>query len=324
MTRLRAVLALMAVSGVLAGCGDSPDQPLLGTLERDRLELTAEASEPILGIDVHEGDAVKAGAALVRLDPAAAQARMAGVQARVLEARRRLAELVQGPRREQILAARATVEGASARVLAESREMDRVQSLVQSKMVSASALDRQRAARDSAEADKRRAEAEWQLLVRGTRVEQLDQARAALDAVLAEQASLQLAVDRLTLRAPVDGTVDALPYEQGERPPVGAPLVVLLASGQPYARVYLPEPLRAGIKAGSKAEVAVDGLERRWAAEVRYVSGEAAFTPYYALTQKDRQRLGFLAELVLTDKDAATLPAGVPVEVRIGPGQFSE
>ncbi|MCC7198841.1 MAG: hemolysin secretion protein D, partial [Gammaproteobacteria bacterium] len=243
MTRLRAVLALMAASGFLAGCGDSPDQPLLGTLERDRLELTAEASEPILGIDVHEGDAVKAGAALVRLDPAAAQARMAGVQARVLEARRRLAELVQGPRREQILAARATVEGASARVLAESRELDRVQSLVQSKMVSASALDRQRAARDSAEADKRRAEAEWQLLVRGTRVEQLDQARAALDAVLAEQASLQLAVDRLTLRAPVDGTVDALPYEQGERPPVGAPLVVLLASGQPYARVYLPEPL---------------------------------------------------------------------------------
>jgi HlyD family secretion protein len=309
----------MAASGFLAGCGDSPDQPLLGTLERDRLELTAEASEPILGIDVHEGDAVKAGAALVRLDPAAAQARMAGVQARVLEARRRLAELVQGPRREQILAARATVEGASARVLAESREMDRVQSLVQSKMVSASALDRQRAARDSAEADKRRAEAEWQLLVRGTRVEQLDQARAALDAALAEQASLQLALDRLTLRAPVDGTVDALPYEQGERPPVGAPLVVLLASGQPYARVYLPEPLRAGIKAGSKAEVAVDGLERRWVAEVRYVSGEAAFTPYYALTQKDRQRLGFLAEVVLTDPAAAALPSGVPVEVRLQP-----
>jgi len=318
------VLALVAASVTLAGCGDSPDRPLLGTLERDRIELTAEAYEPILGIDVHEGDAVKAGATLLRLDPAAAQARFAGVQARVLEARRRLAELVQGPRREQILAARAAVEGAAARVLAEGREFERVESLVERKLVAPSALDRQRALRDSAQADQRRAEADWQLLVRGTRVEQVDQARAALDAVLAEQASLQLALDRLTLRAPVDGTVDALPYEQGERPPAGAPLVVLLASGQPYARVYLPEPLRASVVAGAKAEVTVDGLERRWAAEVRYVSGEAAFTPYYALTQKDRQRLGFLAEVVLTDEDAASLPVGVPVEVRLAPGQFSE
>ena len=60
---------------------------------------------------------------------------------------------------------------------------------------------------------------------------------------------------------------------------------------------------------------AIDGSDRDWRGEVRYVSSEAAFTPYYALNERDRSRLAFLAEVVLTEPDAAKLPTGVPVEV---------
>jgi HlyD family secretion protein len=45
------------------------------------------------------------------------------------------------------------------------------------------------------------------------------------------------------------------------------------------------------------------------------VSHEAAFTPYYALTERDRGRLSYLAEVTLTDGDARGLPTGVPVQV---------
>lgn len=308
-------------AGALAACGNGADAPLLGTLERDRVELTAEAHEPIVAIAVQEGDAVRAGATLVTLDPAATAARLAGARGRAEEARGRLAELVKGPRSEQILAARAAVEGAAARFAAENREFDRVQSLVTQKLMAPSALDRQRSARDGADADRRRAEAEWQLLVRGTRSEQIDQARAALDAAQADEAALQLSLDRLTVKAPRNGLVDALPYEVGERPPAGAPVAVLLADGRPYARVFVPEPLRAQLRPGTKGLVRVDGTTRDWRGVVRYVSSDAAFTPYYALTQKDRRRLGYLAEIVLEEPEAATLPAGVPVEVRLPAGR---
>ena len=61
-------IALMAVM-VLAGCGDASDSLVaLGTLERDRLELPAEANEPIVAIMVHEGQAVIKNDALLQLD----------------------------------------------------------------------------------------------------------------------------------------------------------------------------------------------------------------------------------------------------------------
>jgi HlyD family secretion protein len=50
---------------------------------------------------------------------------------------------------------------------------------------------------------------------------------------------------------------------------------------------------------------------------VRYVSAEAAFTPYYALTQKDRSRLAYLAEITLDDPAAQALPAGQPIQVLV-------
>ncbi len=120
------------------------------------------------------------------------------------------------------------------------------------------------------------------------------------------------------MRAPRKGVVDALPYELGERPPKGAPVVVMLAGGQPYARIYIPETRRTRVGAGTAATVRIDGSDRDWKAEVRYVSSEAAFTPYYSLNARERGRLAYLAEIVLTEPDATTLPTGIPVEVIAG------
>ena len=53
--------------------------------------------------------------------------------------------------------------------------------------------------------------------------------------------------------------------------------------------------------------VAIDG-------RVRWVASEAAFTPYFALTERDRGRLSFVAKIDITE-DRERLPDGVPVEV---------
>jgi HlyD family secretion protein len=89
----------------------------------------------------------------------------------------------------------------------------------------------------------------------------------------------------------------------------------MLSDAAPYARVYIPEPVRARIVPGLEATVHLDGLERSYSGEVRFVASDALFTPYFALTQRDRSRLSYLAEIVLTDPDAGDLPTGLPVEV---------
>lgn len=313
--RFRAVAVAMACLAAVACGGDG--EVLLGTLERDRVELVAEAREPIVEVAVREGDAVTEDQLLLRLDTTAIDAELAEARSRAAQAERRLAELVAGARSEQVRAARANLAGAVARAEAESKEFDRIEKLVADAMLPANALDRQRALKDGAAADERAARERLLELEHGTRVEVIDQAAAALAAARAQVAGFELSLARHTVRAPRAGVIDALPYELGERPPAGAPVAVLLAAGQPYARVYIPETRRAGVAAGDAATVRIDGTDRDWRAEVRYVSSEAAFTPYYALNERDRGRLSFLAEIVLTEPEAASLPTGIPVETRL-------
>jgi HlyD family secretion protein len=60
--------------------------------------------------------------------------------------------------------------------------------------------------------------------------------------------------------------------------------------------------------------VVVDGIDSEFAGRVRTVATEAAFTPYFALTEHDRGRLSYLAEVELLDPAAADLPVGLPLE----------
>ena len=312
---------LVILAGILlAGCAPDTDRVLLGTLERDRIELVAESHEPIIEILVREGDRVTKGQVLARLDPSATDARLAQARAAVAQAEGLLAERVTGPRREEILAARARLAGAQARLEAADKEYQRVAELVDRRLLPQNDLDRQRAARDGALAERDAAREQLLALERGTRSEVLDQAQAALAAATAQLAELEISRGRLDLTAPRDGIVDALPYKLGDRPPRGAPVVVMLTDGAPYARVFVPEPVRAGVQPGTEATVRVDGTGRDWKGRVRYVSTDAAFTPYYALNERDRSRLSFLAEVELVEEEAAALPAGMPVEVEIAAG----
>ncbi|MEO6064257.1 MAG: HlyD family efflux transporter periplasmic adaptor subunit, partial [Lysobacterales bacterium] len=104
------------------------------------------------------------------------------------------------------------------------------------------------------------------------------------------------------------------PYKLGDQAPVGAPLAVLLMGDAPYARVYVPQTLRADVKVGDRASVIVRGRAQTYPGRVRAIRSEPTFTPYYALIGDDAARLSYLAEIEL-DKTAAALPAGLPVRV---------
>jgi len=314
--KLRALL-LVSVACALGACSDSYDDQILGTLERDRLELIAESNEPIVEISVREGDAVAAGATLMRQELGSMQARLDQAIAARNVAQHRLAELVKGPRAQEIAEARAAFDSARSSLETETNEYQRVQDLVERKLVSQSQLDQARARRDSAVGADKQATARLNLLLEGTRVEEVDQAEAALKQAQAALVELQTSAARYLVRAPRGGRIEAIPYKLGERPTAGTPLIVMLADSTPYARVYVPEPLRTQFQPGTRTRVRVDGRDGDLTGVVRFVSAEAAFTPYYALTQKDRSRLSYLALIDLDTQAAANVPTGMPVQVTL-------
>src|SRR5687768_161235 len=104
-----AVAATLAVAAAMSGgCNRSDDASLiLGTLERDRVELVAEASEPLLEIAVREGDVLKAGDLVAQLDDRRIRIDLAGAEAEIARLEAVLAEQRAGARAEELDEARA-------------------------------------------------------------------------------------------------------------------------------------------------------------------------------------------------------------------------
>jgi len=309
-------LGITVVSGLaLFACTGEVDPPAVGTLERDRIELSADASEPIAHVAVREGDTVEPGQLIVQLDDARFAAELRQQEAVRDQALARLAELERGPRQQAIAESRARLQGAQSALSIARRELERVRALHTASYESEQRLDRLREQRDEAAAQRDALRAAYDALIEGTTSEELAQSRSALAAAESAVDVAQIRVERLALRAPVTATVDALPFEVGERPPLGASVATLLADTAPYARIYVPEPLRVHVKTGTAARVRIDGIEGDLAGRLRSIERDPAFTPYFALTQHDRGRLTYVAEVELTEARAMELPTGIPVQV---------
>jgi HlyD family secretion protein len=298
---------------LLAACAKETPQAL-GTLEYDRVALPAPVAEKIVSIYVREGQQVDAGTRLLTLERTRTEAQAEAARAEAQRQREALGELEAGARSEQIAQARARLAAAQAGARDGSAYYARLRPLGVRKLVAAADVDRARAASSSADAQVELARAALDELLNGSRREDIAQAEAAVRAAEAQATAQSATLDKLDVRAPRAGRIDSLPYKLGDQAPVGAPLAILLVGDAPYARVYVPETIRANVKVGDKASVFVDGRDAALSGTVRMIRSEASFTPYYALIGKDAARLSYLAEIAL-GKDAAQLPAGLPVRV---------
>lgn len=306
---------LLAVGLALCACRQSPPQAL-GTLEYDRITLPAPAAERIVAMDVRDGQRVKQGQRLMQLDPSHTQAELAADEAQAQQQRELLKELMVGPRQEDIAKARADLSAAQANAREARAYYHRVLPLNGKRYVSAADLDKARAAADQAEGQVKSAQAALDELLHGTRPEKIAQTQAALAAAVAQVKAQRVLLAKLNVVAPRDGVIDSIPYKLGDQAPVGAPLVIELVGAAPYARIYVPERQRANVHPGDMVRVYVDGRQRTYTGRIRLLRSEPVFTPYYALSGEDAARLSYIAEVAL-GKDAADLPAGLPLHVAL-------
>lgn len=308
---LRRAIGLIGLGMLLSACRNNDNQ-WHGTVEWDRAAVLAEVSEPLVKIAVREGDAVAQSQLLLQLDARRTDAELAAAQAEVQRVEAQLLELRHGARTETIDAARAQLARAQSDARNAQREAERANELRQRKLIAQQDVDRASTAAKIASANMASARAQLDELLHGTRPEQLAQAEAALAGAQANVQRLQLTRERLDVKAPLAGRIDALPYRIGDQPPQGAVLVSLLTGPQPYARIYVPEKFRATLQPGRQLQVRVDGVEQPFTATLRNVRSEPTFTPYYALAGDDASRLMYRAELTLDGEAARKLPPGIP------------
>ncbi|MFV0573973.1 MAG: HlyD family secretion protein [Vibrio sp.] len=317
---IKSFLHACVISTVLVGltaCSPNKQNQATGTLERDRISLLATASEIVIATPIAEGSKVTKGQVLVQLDPTSQKTVLAKARAENAQAKANLAKMINGERPEDIDAAKANLANAKAKLVDAQKQYVRMSELVNKKLVAISERDNALADRDAAQGTYDSAYQTWQKLTKGNRVEDIEAAQAQYAATQAEVKLQKHKLDELTIVATRDGVLDSLPYNQGERVPDRGVVAILQSQARPYARVYVPEPYKNQIHAGKILSVHIDGVDQTFEGKVRWVSVDAAFTPYNNMTEEDRSRLVYLTEIELPET-AENLVSGIPLQVDLG------
>lgn len=304
-----------------------------GEIEGTTVDLSSRVGARIVEVRVREGDRVKAGDLLIRLDcadPAAqlaeAEARLAASQAQAVAA----GAQIQASQRSKVAAgaaqeaASAQAEALAAQRDAAERQAKRLQALpndvaaasIDQTQASATGLSHQfQAARAQAAASGAQARAA-DVAVRAASA-QADAASAQVKAAEATVARARILVGECEVRAPRDAEVETLPHEAGELVTPGATLARLVDLSEVKATFYLPNAEVGAVRPGAKATIVADAFpSETFEGTVRTVALEAEFTPRNIQTRTDRDRLVYPVEVTVRNRDGK-LRAGMPVQVSI-------
>ena len=339
-----------------------------GFIEADEIRLGSRIGGRVAEVTCQEGQAVTAGAVLVRLETfdldarrAEAQSQLAArraeldrlqhgfrdeeiaqAQARVDRLTAMLKILRDGPRPEEINAAAARRDLAVAQLERAQRSYNRVAMLFAADggAVTREEIDRAMEEVKVAEQTQQVREQEWQLLVKGSRAEEISAARAELEeasqalklaqngfrseeiagaqaAVTAAEAALA-AVDaqlsELKIVAPLDAVVEAIELQPGDLVGANAPVLSLMDVRSLWVRAYLPEN-RLHLQPEQEVQVTTDSYPgERFRGRVTFISRQAEFTPNNVQTPEERSKQVFRVKVYLLD-GLDKLRAGMAADV---------
>ncbi len=244
---------------------------------RDPVKLAFETSGRIVEILVDEGDVVKSGQVVARLDNRLPHARVAAARAGLAQAKARFLLARRGPRKEDIAAARAEMDAAIAAAKHRGAEQVRSEKLGKVGALADSVVDADGAAARVATARADAASARYQALAHGTRSERVQEAAAAISLAQAELDAAEIALDQTILRAPADGMILRRTAEVGALVTLMAPAPVLeLADiSKLEIRTEIDEADIAHVTVGQTAYATVDAYgDRRFSIRITRISHE--------------------------------------------------
>ena len=322
MNKKLAVLIVVAVAAAVSVYTFWPERgaeqtKLFGNVDIRQVSLSFTQSERVTAVNVEEGDVVKAGQIIARLDDTVANLELAQANAQIAAQEALVAKLQAGSRPQEIAQAKAVVAQQQANVDIASARLKRLQSVdskTQGKGVSQQDIDEARDQVVALQAALAQGKASLALVEEGPRKEDIDQARAQLQVLTSQQALLAEQVSRTVLLAPSDGEVRARLMEPGDLATPQRPVITLALTSPKWIRVYINETQLATTRVGEAVDVHVDGLNKTIKGTISFISSVAEFTPKNVQTEDLRTSLVYEVRVRVDDADN-TLKLGMPATV---------
>ncbi|HQS02254.1 MAG: hypothetical protein B7Y07_01335 [Halothiobacillus sp. 24-54-40] len=323
--RILILLLIVMAGGVLAGmywlkkpvASAANPLTLYGNIDLRQVNLAFNDAARIEHIVVQVGDAVVPGQVIATLDARRYAAALAAAKAQLAANQAVLDKLIHGSRPEDIERLRALVAADQADLTNAESTYRRIANLATQKMASAQDRDVARATRDAARARLQADEASLKLAIIGTRVEDIHQAQAAVDAARAQVQTAQINLDDTTLKAPSVGIVRNRIVEPGDMASPAQPIITLALTDPIWARVYLSEPDLGWVQEGMPATIISDSFPgKTFKGWVGYISPTAEFTPKTVETTTVRTDLVYQARVYACNPNHE-LRLGMPVTVQI-------
>lgn len=222
-------------------------------------ELTFDRTDRLVQLLVDEGDYVKEGSSLARLDARTLLTREKELLAQRDEAKAVLAELIAGPRKEKIAVARADVKDVEAQSERAELEYRRQINLRGTTAGTQEAFDNAKHQYASMKARLEAAKRRLEELEVGTRKEKIDAQKAVVARLDAMLETLQVDIEDSTLQAPFTGRISARHVDEGVIVSPSHAIFRLVEDQHLEAHVGVPSHLTTELASEKNSYVKING-----------------------------------------------------------------
>lgn len=296
----------------------SQEVVLYGNIDLREVDLAFNDSQRVAEVLAREGDRVRRGQVLARLDTSRLIPQLDQAEAQAAAQRAIANRLHHGSRPEEIAQARANLALAQADARQANEDYRRLAAVSESssgRAVSRQEVDDAKAQADVADAKVVVSRKALQLSLIGPRQEDIAQAEAVLDGEQAQVALLEQELADAQLRAPLDAVVRSRVAEAGDMASPQKTAFTLAITDPKWVRAYASEAELGRLRPGMPATVAVDSFPgKRFTGWVGFISPEAEFTPKTVQTQDLRSSLVYEIRVFVKDPDDS-LRLGMPATV---------
>jgi HlyD family secretion protein len=291
---------------------------LNGRLEAPLVDLAPKVAGRVVSISVKEGERVKAGDLLIRLDLGDTALAVERDRHGVESAQARLQDLTVGSRQQEVAAAEAEVTDKRAAVELAQRELQRQEFLLSKQVGAERDYDRAKTELDRAQASVRISEEQLTLTREGFRRWQTAQARSEVDRAQSQLRQSEVVARESEIRAPADGIVMHRMVEPGQLLAAGQTGMTIALTSRLYVRTFVPETKLGLVRHGLPASVTVDAFPgESFEARVTEIAPDAEYTPKAVETKSERINLVYGAKVDLAEGWAARLVPGQPAEIMV-------
>ena len=290
---------------------------LSGNIEVTDAQLGFKVPGRVVERLVYEGDRVKSGQLLARLDDTEQQEQLALRRAELAEAEAAYAALQAGSRPQEIAAAEATLHSVEADRDRLRLDFARQQELRGKDAIADRELEASQAQLKVAEARAAEAAERLKLVQAGPRAEDIAQGRARVEQARAAVALAETQMENTRLVSPLTGVVLSKNIEPGEYVSPGTPVVTVADIAHVWVRAYVNQTDLGRVRLGQKVAVHTDTFPgKAYEGTVGFIASEAEFTPKTVQTTKERVKLVFRIKIDLANPNDELKP-GMPADATI-------